>query len=115
MVPMFTCGLLRSNFSFAIACSAPQIKVSLLTTNLCSTKFLLTRVPALVLLDDFLRNRIRRFRIMRKMHGEIRAALGAAAQVRGIAKHLRQGNFRADHVRSSAIFRTLDRGTPRVQ
>jgi hypothetical protein len=24
---MFTCGLLRSNFSFAICASAPQIKV----------------------------------------------------------------------------------------
>src|SRR5450432_888770 len=118
MVPMFTCGLLRSNFSFAIACSAPQIKVCLLANskNLCNcSNFLRTHVPALILLDDFLADRIRRFGVMRKVHGEIGAALSAAAQIGGVTEHLRQGNFRPDYVGSGAVFRTLNRGTPRVE
>src|ERR1700676_4141442 len=99
MVPMFTCGLLRSNFSFAICSSAPQIKVVLAAT--ANPEFLV-QLPAsalaLVLVDNFLSNRIRRFGVMRKVHGEIRTALRAAAQIRRITEHLRERHFRANHI-----------------
>src|ERR1700722_9873483 len=110
MVPMFTCGLLRSNFSFAICSSAPQIKVVFAATT--NSKFLDPRLPAraltLVLVDNFLRNRIRRFGVVRKVHGEIRATLGAATQIRRITKHLCKRHFRADHVAAGTILGTLN-------
>src|ERR1700704_793392 len=112
MVPMFTCGLLRSNFSFAICFSAPQIKVVFAATT--NSKFILNlgltpSTLAFVLVDNFLRDRIRRLGVMRKVHGEIRATLGAAAQIRRITKHLREWHFRADHVAARTILRTLTR------
>src|SRR6266403_4051774 len=114
MVPMFTCGLLRSNFSFAIASSAPQSKIEFLTLILRKAP-----EPALLfapyLFLDFFRKRRRHFRVMRKMHGERGASLRAAAQIRGITKHLRQRNFHANHVAARAIFRALNRRTPRIQ
>src|SRR5260370_40285610 len=105
IVPMFTCGLLRSNFSFAISPSAPQIKVHLTPDK---TPVLLL---APVLLDDFFGKRRRQLRIMRKVHGKRRAALRAAAQIRGVTEHLRQRNFHANHVAPGAVFRALNRGT----
>src|SRR6266849_10398534 len=107
MVPMFTCGLVRSNFSFAIASSAP------LTSNQSKNKTWL--LLAAVLLDYFLRQRRGQFRVMRKMHGEGGAALRAAAQIRRITEHLRQRYFHADYVAARAVFRALNRRTPRVQ
>src|SRR5260221_6784141 len=101
MVPMFTCGLLRSNFSLAIASSAPQYKFTKSKISQLSRPDSCTTLAA-VLLDDFFRQRCGQFRVMRKMHGERRAALRTAAQVRGITKHLRQRNFHADHVASRA-------------
>src|SRR6267142_2188985 len=109
MVPMFTCGLLRSNFSFAISPSAPQIKIHSNPDNA------LCLLLAPVLLDDFFRQRRRQLRVMRKVHRERRAALGAAAQIRGVTEHLRQRNFHADHVAPRAVFRALNRGTPGIQ
>src|SRR5713226_9338105 len=114
MVPMFTCGLLRSNFSLAICFSAPQSKIEFLA--LISRK---APEPELLfapyLFHDFFRKSRRHFRIMRKMHGEGGASLGAAAQISGITKHLRQRNFHANYVAARAIFRALNRGTPRIQ
>src|SRR6266403_5303202 len=114
MVPMFTCGLLRSNFSFAIASSAPQTKIEFLT-------LILRKAPepellfAPYLFHDFFRKRRRHFRVVRKMHGESGASLRAAAQIGGVTKHLRQRNFHANHVAARAILRALNRGTPRIQ
>src|SRR6202166_3145492 len=116
MVPMFTWGLFRSNFSFAICSSAPQIKVVFAAT--ANPEFLI-QLPAsalaLVLVDNFLSNRIRRFGVVRKVHGEIGTALGAAAQIRRISKHLRERHFRTDHVAAGTILSTLNRRAASVQ
>src|SRR5579859_5187318 len=52
---------------------------------------------------------------MRKMHRESCAALRAAAKVGCISEHLGERNFHTNHVAACAIFRALNRGTPRVQ
>src|SRR5277367_4759998 len=110
MVPMFTCGLLRSNFSLAIASrSSVQILATAKSLLLKSSKQPLPHVPAFVLFDDFLRQRIGHFRVVRKVHGEVRATLRAAAQIRGVTKHLRKRNFRANHVYAGTILGTLNR------
>src|SRR5260370_15496743 len=109
IVPMFTCGLLRSNFSFAISSSAPQIKIH---SNLVNARCLLF---APVLLNDFFRQRRGQLRIMRKVHRERRAALRAAAQIRGVTEPLRQRNFHPNDIAPRAIFSALNGGTPGIQ
>src|ERR1700737_1964590 len=107
---MFTCGLLRSNFSLAICFSAPQ-------SNSFKTLYknpLLGRF-ARGLLDDFLRNRSRRLGVMRKMHGERGASLCATAQIRGVPEHLRQWDLHANDVAARAVFRSLNFGAARIQ
>src|SRR5205814_5722429 len=120
MVPMFTCGLLRSNFSFAISSSAPQSKSFELPCYQPGNQPR-TANPDLSgrfaggLLDHFLRDRNRRFGIMRKMHGESGAALSAAAQIGGVTEHLRERHFHSNDVAAGAVFRALNRRTPRIQ
>src|SRR5260221_14564099 len=106
MVPIFTCGLLRSNFSFAIP-FAPQIEIHSNPDKPCCLLF------APVLLDDFFRQRRGQLRIMRKVHGKRRAALRAAAQIRGVTEHLRQRHFHSNHVAPSAVLGALNRRPPR--
>src|SRR6266851_4837983 len=112
---MFTCGLLRSNFSFAIALSAPQSKsFRFRCYRALTAKPLLPGHLAGRPLDYFLGDRSRRFGVMRKMHGERGAPLRAAAQVRGVTEHLRERHFHADDVAARAVFRALNRRTPRI-
>src|SRR5271169_2181073 len=111
---MFTCGLLRSNFSFAIACSAPPLELdenppaSLVEP---APPNLLPGNPPGHLADHFLGNRTRRLGVMREMHREGRASLCPAAKIRSVAKHFRQRNFDADHIAAGAILGALNRGT----
>src|SRR5258707_15275025 len=65
--------------------------------------------------DHFLRDRSRRLGIMRKMHRKRGAPLRAAAQIRGVAEHLREWYFHANHVAARTVFRALNRRTPRIQ
>src|SRR5882762_449426 len=113
MVPIFTCGLLRSNFSLAICFSAPQSR------NLKSNLPQSPRGPKLLLatclLYDLLGKRRRHLGVMRKMHRERRASLRAAAQIRGVTEHLRQWKFHANDVAARAILLALMRRTPRSQ
>src|SRR6266849_6436172 len=108
MVPMFTCGLLRSNFSFAISSSAPQSK-SFKTTET------LNLLPPAGLLDNLLSQIVRKLRVMRKMHCECGAPLRTAAQIRGVTEHLRKRHFHANDVAARPVFGALDRRTPRIQ
>src|SRR5262249_5300741 len=83
IVPLFTCGLVRSNFSlatFQIDSSACPLQ------KLVSSAASLHR-PAGGAGPHFLGNRGGCFLIMREVHGEAGAALGAAAQVGGVTKH----------------------------
>src|SRR5271169_1213374 len=97
IVPIFRCGLLRSNFSFAIAMSAPQLVRSLESSSKISPPLLTSR-PTGRLCDHFLGDRIGGLGIMREMHRKTGAALRAAAHVGGISEHLGQRNFHANHV-----------------
>src|SRR5260370_7589277 len=102
MVPMFTCVLLRSNFSLAICFSAPQSKIEFLA-NPRTLELLL----AACLLHDLLAQGRRHLGVMRKMHGERRPPLRAAAQIRGLTKQLRQRPFHANHVSASPTLLSL--------
>src|ERR1043166_10189183 len=68
IVPMFTCGLLLSNFSF-------DMSSSLLSY-------------ALDLCDYFFRNALRRLLISLKVHSRSGATLSGGSQVSRITKHL---------------------------
>src|SRR5947209_2118297 len=98
IVPTFTCGLLRSNFSFAIflASSSQLMKLInvLLSDSLSFKNLFLTTGGGLALHlgHNFLSDGAWRFIIMGKVHGESCAALSAGAHLRGIAEHLRQRN-----------------------
>src|SRR5580765_4576732 len=97
MVPIFTCGLLRSNFSLPIAVRSSFIPGSVTPTlqNLadCKNRSLLAALLSVallltaLLLDYFFRQHCRQLCIMRKMHGERCAALRAATQIRGVTEH----------------------------
>src|SRR5919108_2319132 len=108
IVPMFTCGLLRSNFSFAISSSAPQSKS-------CKKPVLPKLLSAAGLLHNLFGESSGKFRVMRKMHGEIAAALRAASQIGGVAEHFRQRHLHANHVAARAALRALNLRAPGVQ
>src|SRR5215472_2362444 len=101
IVPMFTCGLLRSNFSFAISSSAPQSKS-------CKESVLLELLPAAGLLYNLFREIRGKLRVMRKMHGEIAAALRAAAQIGGVTEHLGERHLHANYVAARTALRALN-------
>src|SRR5581483_9842148 len=92
MVPMLTCGLLRSNFSFAIL---------LLPDSLPDSLF---RNLALYAGDDLFGNVLRHFLVLPEMHGEAAASLSARTQLGGVAEHLRQRHHGLDQLRGSVRF-----------
>src|ERR1700753_579426 len=98
MVPMFTCGLVRSNLAFATGILLRA-----------STRYL--RRPALLfphrwttlraggslaagLLHDLLRHVARNLGVAVELHGVVRPALGLAAQIAHVAEHLRKRDQR---------------------
>src|SRR5580700_503619 len=85
MVPMFTCGLLRSNFSFAMI------------LILLDSDFLL-RYFSLNFRHNFLRNIFRNLLVLPKVHRKSTAALGARSQLGGITEHFRQWHHGLDHL-----------------
>src|SRR5712675_940222 len=136
IVPIFRCGLLRSNFSFAIALYTPQLECSrassqkinlavsqraastarTLSRRAASTaRTLLASRPAGCLRDHFLGDRRGCLGIMREMHGKARAALRAAADVGGVPKHLRERNFHTNHVGAAARLSALNLAATRIQ
>src|SRR5436309_1830159 len=98
IVPMLTCGLVRSNFFLAIWLSP-----------------LSPRPLDLALLDELGGHRCRDLRVMRKLHGRRRATLGHRPQVRHVAEHLRQRHERPDHLRGSARLHALHVATAAVE
>src|SRR5262249_13961691 len=93
IVPTLTCGLVRSNFCFAI-CSYPPSSSSWLR--------------CLVASDDRLGDRRRHFLVAVELHAERGAALRHRAQVGRIAEHLRERNARADRLRPTDGLELLD-------
>src|SRR5712672_487635 len=76
IVPILTCGLLRSNFSFAI-----------LFTHL-------SLHPA----HDLFRERRGNFLVFAEMHRKTAASLSVGADVGGVAEHFRQRHHRLDNL-----------------
>src|SRR5207248_7586227 len=77
IVPMFTCGLVRSNFFLAIVwCSS--------VPDRCSAD--------LGFGNELLGEIARDLGVMRELHRVARPALGHRPQVRGVAEHLREGH-----------------------
>src|SRR5262245_40294479 len=74
IVPTFTCGLVRANFSLDMC--------------LPRTKFVSGCLLGAACLDDRLRHTARHFGVARKLHRVSRAALAHRAQQRRVAEHL---------------------------
>src|ERR1700724_504625 len=111
IVPIFKCGLLRANFSFAIAVSAPQL-VRSLTSRWNYSLALLPGRPAGRFRDHFLGDRRRGLGVVREMHGKACPSLGAAADVGGIPEHLGKRHLDANHIRAAAALGSLDLAAP---
>src|SRR5690242_18739930 len=101
MVPMLTCGLVRSNFAFATF-GSPSLGF-----------FVLLRLDWLDLLagclgDDLLRDVPRNLGVGVELHRVARPALGLRPQVTDVAEHLRQRNQGLDDPSASALLHGLD-------
>src|SRR4051812_24472471 len=108
MVPMLTCGLVRSNLAFATVDPFPLWKCAgssvpdLLWTLLGNSR------RAVVLLagglgDDSLGHVLRNLGVAVEDHGVAGAPLGLGAQVTDVAEHLRQRDERLDHASAAAL------------
>src|SRR5215469_1814005 len=124
IVPTFTCGLLRSNFSFAIANSVSYFcfllqKLFVSSSHSSSKRGQYLFRPCgtfpLHLGHDFLGHRAGRLFIPREMHRKRCAALRVRAHVGGVAEHLSQRNHRLDYLRSGAMLNALDPSAAAVQ
>src|SRR5687768_1348210 len=93
IVPMFTCGLLRSNFFLAICLALP-------VSDRCSAD------PGLG--DELLGQVARHFRVVRQLHRIARPALGHGPQVRGVAEHLGKRHRGADDRGGPPVFGALE-------
>src|SRR6476661_1381776 len=123
MVPMLTCGLVRSNFAFAT--------VVLLRTFLCYAVRpgqdvarwggfrwkRLRDVPQSLpagLLDDLLGNGLGDLCVGVELHGEARATLRLGAQVADVAEHLGQRDEALDDLGAADVLHALDLATAGV-
>src|SRR5258706_6768625 len=100
IVPMLTCGLVRSNFFLAIFDCAP----------------LSPSVPLdLGLLDEFGGNRGGHLRVVRKLHRGRRTSLGHGPQVRHVPEHLRERHERAHDLGGPPRLHALARAPAAVE
>src|SRR5229473_7180204 len=86
IVPILTCGLLRSNFSFAIILNLQQKLFSNLALH-----------PA----DDLFRQRGGNFLVLAEVHRKTSAPLRVRANIGGVAEHLRKRHHRLDDLSSA--------------
>src|ERR1700683_1444566 len=109
IVPMFTCGLLRSNFSFAMDVESPA---SLYPEFLLPNSEFLLRHSSLNFRHDLFRQVLGNFLVLPEVHGETAAALRARAQFGGIAEHFRQRNHGLNQLRGAANFSAFQTAAP---
>src|SRR5262245_53119549 len=88
IVPTFTCGLVRANFSLAIQS---------------------------ILLHDCVGDVLWHFDVLGEFHGEGGAALAHRAHIGRVAEHLGERHFRGDHLAGSRLFHAHDLATPAVE
>src|SRR4029079_10115607 len=103
IVTMFTCGLVRSTFFFAIVWVLPA-PLPARGAGL-----------ALCLLDEFRSQIGRDFGVVTELHRRRRPALGHRPQVRDVAEHLGERNERPDDLRVRARLHPLDLAAAAVQ
>src|SRR5258708_25905597 len=90
IVPMFTCGLLRSNFSLAIFWVASLIVLSLQIAWMGFLPSSDSLCCAGTLGDDLFGDRLRRRLIGQELHRVAGPPLRHGTDVRGITEHLRE-------------------------
>src|ERR671911_2851021 len=116
MVPMLTCGLVRSNFAFATvgsSCWDSSLPVMALLGVWAGRPGASLLAPDL--LDDLLRDVPGNLGIGLELHRIARPALGLAAEVPDVAEHLRQWNQRLDDPGAGTLFHGLDVAAAGVQ
>src|SRR3954454_770925 len=133
MVPMLTCGLLRSNFAFATGmsswtdfalCSEGSVAAALrmFLRRCCgrSGESLNARARWGELLprrlrDDFLRDVRGNLGVGVEQHGVVPPALGAGPEVTDVAEHLRQRDQRLHDADARPLLHGLDLTTTGVE
>src|SRR2546423_5059219 len=117
MVPMLTCGLVRSNLAFAtvvllwILCFVPAAAGG--ATSCRSGRA--TGLFAGRLRDDLLGDVRGNLVVGVELHGVARPALGLRPQVADVAEHLRQRHQGADDAAATALLHRLDDATAGVE
>src|SRR5688572_30450148 len=117
MVPMLTCGLVRSNFAFATGVLLwtswfvrPARRVTP-RTSVDSPGELFARS----LRDDLLRHVRGYLGVGVELHAVARPALGLRPQVADVAEHLRQRHQGTDDAGTAALLHRLDDATAGVE
>src|SRR4051794_221948 len=112
MVPMLTCGFVRSNFAFATVGSSPRgyAVVRALGWAVQGWGLLARRLG-----DDLLGHVGRDLRVAVEDHRVAGPTLGAAAQVAHVAEHLRERDQGPDDAGAGALLHRLDDPAPGVQ
>src|SRR5690349_16255642 len=121
IVPTFTCGFVRSNFSFAIISSSSALSYRLLALSPKLVRVPRAPLPAKPLLPalrlayNFVGYAARHFFVAREVHRVFRAALSRRSHVRCISEHLCQRNDGLDHLRTSAVLHAFNASAARTQ
>src|SRR3954469_12259000 len=111
MVPMLTCGLVRSNLALATGFLSPWLRRwCVLWGGLCGVGLLARRLG-----DDLLGHVGRDLGVAVEDHRVARPSLGAAAQVTHVAEHLRQRHQGPDDAGAGALVHRLDGPAAGVQ
>src|SRR3954447_160180 len=112
MVPMLTCGFVRSNFAFATVSSSPRGYAVVRALGWAVRRWgLLARRLG----DDLLGHVGRDLRVAVEDHRVAGPTLGAAAQVTHVAEHLRERDQGPDDAGAGALLHRLDDPAPGVQ
>src|ERR671910_871227 len=117
MVPMLTCGLVRSNFAFATVGSSCW-DWCLYCSGLCRCRAGRVKPGEALLspnlLDDLLRDVLGNLGVGVELHRVACPALGLAAEVPDVAEHLRQRDQRLDDAQAGTLLHGLDLATARI-
>src|SRR6476620_3562709 len=110
MVPMLTCGLVRSNLALATGFLSSWLRSRTRVWGAVQVGLLASRLG-----DDLLGDVGRDLGVRVEHHGVARPSLGAAAQVAHVAEHLRERDQRLDDTGAGALVHRLDGAAPGVQ
>src|SRR3954463_14142778 len=109
MVPMLTCGLVRSNLAFATWCPSLDSASYAVAACCCAGLF------AVGLRDDLLRDVRGNLGVGVELHAVARPALGPRPQVADVAEHLRQRHDGLDDPGTGPLVHGLDVTAPGVE